>query len=190
MPFPDHIEAVFTAFGIAPDTKAALYDLYVSMGAEVLEVFAEVSETVASPSTLRPEDTLPIREKIVDFRYPSESGIQGELTHEGYRVAWCSESQVSGRVDLEGWEVVAANRDGVLTTFRLRTKPEDQLLLKKFDHSALVLSEDEWTALEVGMLNAVAVAAGWPDSDGSAFLDNYLRVTRRAKAVVRKVFGD
>ena len=25
--------------------------------------------------------------------------------------------------------------------------------------------------------------------DGSEFLDNYLRVTRRAKAVVRKVFG-
>lgn len=39
------------------------------------------------------------------------------------------------------------------------------------------------------LLNAVAVAAGWPDNDGSAFLDNYLRVTRRAKAVVRKVFG-
>ncbi|CAJ1582118.1 bifunctional [glutamine synthetase] adenylyltransferase/[glutamine synthetase]-adenylyl-L-tyrosine phosphorylase [[Mycobacterium] wendilense] len=39
------------------------------------------------------------------------------------------------------------------------------------------------------MLNAVAVAAGWPDDDGGAFLDNYLRVTRRAKAVVRKVFG-
>ncbi|MCV7225013.1 bifunctional [glutamine synthetase] adenylyltransferase/[glutamine synthetase]-adenylyl-L-tyrosine phosphorylase [Mycolicibacterium komossense] len=39
-------------------------------------------------------------------------------------------------------------------------------------------------------LNAVAVAAGWPTDDGSEFLDNYLRVTRRAKAVVRKVFGD
>jgi glutamate-ammonia-ligase adenylyltransferase len=38
-------------------------------------------------------------------------------------------------------------------------------------------------------LNAVAAAAGWPDNDGGAFLDNYLRVTRRAKAVVRKVFG-
>jgi glutamate-ammonia-ligase adenylyltransferase len=38
-------------------------------------------------------------------------------------------------------------------------------------------------------LNAVAVAAGWPNNDGGAFLDNYLRVTRRAKAVVRKVFG-
>ncbi|MBS9533600.1 bifunctional [glutamine synthetase] adenylyltransferase/[glutamine synthetase]-adenylyl-L-tyrosine phosphorylase [Mycobacterium sp. M1] len=39
-------------------------------------------------------------------------------------------------------------------------------------------------------LNAVAVAAGWPGGDGGEFLDNYLRVTRRAKAVVRKVFGD
>ncbi|MFZ0835090.1 MAG: bifunctional [glutamine synthetase] adenylyltransferase/[glutamine synthetase]-adenylyl-L-tyrosine phosphorylase [Mycobacterium sp.] len=40
------------------------------------------------------------------------------------------------------------------------------------------------------LLNAVAVAAGWPAPDGSEFLDNYLRVTRRAKAVVRKVFGN
>jgi glutamate-ammonia-ligase adenylyltransferase len=38
-------------------------------------------------------------------------------------------------------------------------------------------------------LNAVAVAAGWDNGDGGEFLDNYLRVTRRAKAVVRKVFG-
>jgi glutamate-ammonia-ligase adenylyltransferase len=38
-------------------------------------------------------------------------------------------------------------------------------------------------------LNAVAVAAGWRNDDGGEFLDNYLRVTRRAKTVVRKVFG-
>ena len=38
-------------------------------------------------------------------------------------------------------------------------------------------------------LNAVALAAGWDSDDGGEFLDNYLRVTRRAKAVVRKVFG-
>ena len=37
-------------------------------------------------------------------------------------------------------------------------------------------------------LNAVAVAAGWSNEDGSEFLDNYLRVTRRAKTVVNKVF--
>ncbi|GJF09358.1 glutamate-ammonia-ligase adenylyltransferase [Mycolicibacterium cyprinidarum] len=39
------------------------------------------------------------------------------------------------------------------------------------------------------LLNAVAVAAGWPDGDGGEFLDNYLRITRRAKAVVLKIFG-
>jgi [glutamine synthetase] adenylyltransferase / [glutamine synthetase]-adenylyl-L-tyrosine phosphorylase len=39
-------------------------------------------------------------------------------------------------------------------------------------------------------LNAVAVAAGWDNGDGGEFLDNYLRVTRRAKTVVRKIFGD
>ena len=38
-------------------------------------------------------------------------------------------------------------------------------------------------------LNAVAAAAGWADGDGGGFLDHYLRVTRRAKAVVSKVFG-
>jgi [glutamine synthetase] adenylyltransferase / [glutamine synthetase]-adenylyl-L-tyrosine phosphorylase len=38
-------------------------------------------------------------------------------------------------------------------------------------------------------LNAVALAAGWGNDDGGEFLDNYLRVTRRAKMVVRKVFG-
>ncbi|TPG32526.1 bifunctional [glutamine synthetase] adenylyltransferase/[glutamine synthetase]-adenylyl-L-tyrosine phosphorylase [Mycolicibacterium hodleri] len=38
-------------------------------------------------------------------------------------------------------------------------------------------------------LNAVAVAAGWDSGDGSEFLDNYLRVTRRAKSVVLRIFG-
>ncbi|MBT0565327.1 bifunctional [glutamine synthetase] adenylyltransferase/[glutamine synthetase]-adenylyl-L-tyrosine phosphorylase [Williamsia sp. CHRR-6] len=38
-------------------------------------------------------------------------------------------------------------------------------------------------------LRAVAFAAGWGDEKAAEFLDNYLRVTRRAKAVVLKVFG-
>jgi glutamate-ammonia-ligase adenylyltransferase len=41
------------------------------------------------------------------------------------------------------------------------------------------------------LLNTVAVAAGWQkNGDGGAFLDNYLRVTRRAKAVVHKIFDE
>ena len=39
------------------------------------------------------------------------------------------------------------------------------------------------------VLSAVAAVAGWPGGDASEFLDNYLRVTRRAKTVVERVFG-
>ncbi|TLF80911.1 bifunctional [glutamine synthetase] adenylyltransferase/[glutamine synthetase]-adenylyl-L-tyrosine phosphorylase [Nocardia cyriacigeorgica] len=38
-------------------------------------------------------------------------------------------------------------------------------------------------------LSAVAYAAGWRNGDGGEFLDNYMRITRRAKAVVERVFG-
>ena len=50
-----------THYGIAPDTKAALYDLYVSMGDEVLEVFGDIAESVDVAVAAAPEDTLPIR---------------------------------------------------------------------------------------------------------------------------------
>ena len=66
MPFPSHIDRVLTQFGIPADTKSALYDLYLSMGDEVLEVFGDIAEEVASVAELRPEDTAAIREKVVE----------------------------------------------------------------------------------------------------------------------------
>nr|WP_296771775.1 bifunctional [glutamine synthetase] adenylyltransferase/[glutamine synthetase]-adenylyl-L-tyrosine phosphorylase [Rhodococcus sp. (in: high G+C Gram-positive bacteria)] len=39
------------------------------------------------------------------------------------------------------------------------------------------------------VLSAVAKVAGWENADAGEFLDNYLRVTRRAKAVVERTFG-
>ncbi|GAA4678487.1 bifunctional [glutamine synthetase] adenylyltransferase/[glutamine synthetase]-adenylyl-L-tyrosine phosphorylase [Gordonia humi] len=38
-------------------------------------------------------------------------------------------------------------------------------------------------------LRAVAYAAGWPQEEATEFLEHYMRVTRRAKAVVTEVFG-
>ena len=38
-------------------------------------------------------------------------------------------------------------------------------------------------------LRQIAYAAGWPQDQAAEFLEHYLRVTRRAKAVVLKVFG-
>ncbi len=66
MPFPDHIERVLNAYGVRADTKAALYDLYLSLGDEVLEVFGDIAEGVANVAELRPEDTLTIREIVVE----------------------------------------------------------------------------------------------------------------------------
>lgn len=64
--FPPHIENVLTTYGIRAETKAALYDLYLSMGGEVLEVFADLADGVTSATMLDPDDTLTIREQVVE----------------------------------------------------------------------------------------------------------------------------
>jgi hypothetical protein len=66
MPFPPHIDHVLTTYGVRAETKAALYDLYVSMGGEVLEVFADLADGVTSATMLQPDDTLTIREQVVE----------------------------------------------------------------------------------------------------------------------------
>lgn len=66
MGFPPHIDRVLTAYGIRADTKAALYDLYLSLGTEVLEVFADVAEGVTAATMLEPDDTLTLREQVVE----------------------------------------------------------------------------------------------------------------------------
>lgn len=66
MPFPEHIERIFEAFRIPAETKAALYDFYVSMGEEVLEVFGDIAESVDDPSTLFPEHCANIRSMIAE----------------------------------------------------------------------------------------------------------------------------
>lgn len=71
-------------------------------------------------------------EKWVDLRYPSDSGLQAKLDAAGYRVAWCLDTNLARKLDLEGWEVVVeADDHGVPTKFRLRDRPADQTLIKK-----------------------------------------------------------
>lgn len=66
MPFPAHIERVLDAYRVPAGTKAALYDLYLSLGDEVLEVFADLADGVTSATMLSPDDTLLIRERVVE----------------------------------------------------------------------------------------------------------------------------
>jgi hypothetical protein len=66
MAFPEHIALILDRYGVAADTKAALYDLYVAMGDEVLEVFGDIAEGAASVASLTPEDTTSIRQRVVE----------------------------------------------------------------------------------------------------------------------------
>jgi hypothetical protein len=87
LPFPEHIERVFAAYGIRADTKAALFDLFVSMGDEVLDVFGDAAESVADPTTLAPEDCGTIRRQLVE-RYLTRNHpkwIEGNPTPSFYR---------------------------------------------------------------------------------------------------------
>ena len=87
MAFPDHIERVFEAFGVPPDTKNAVYELYVAMGEEALEVFGEIAESIPSPADLRPEHTVTIRSQVVE-RYLKRNHprwLEGTPTGSFYR---------------------------------------------------------------------------------------------------------
>lgn len=87
MPFPEHIDRIFEVYGIQPATKSALFDLFVSMGDEVLEVFGDIAESVADPTTLSPEDCLTIRRRLVE-RYLTRNHpkwLDGHPTPSFYR---------------------------------------------------------------------------------------------------------
>jgi hypothetical protein len=86
MPFPEHIERIFETFRVPADTKAALYDLYVSLGDEALGVFGDIAESV-DPSTLRPEHCAAIRSQLVE-RYLTRNHplwLEGKPTPSFYR---------------------------------------------------------------------------------------------------------
>jgi len=86
VPFPAHIERIFETFRVPADTKAALFDLYVSLGDEALEVFGDIAESV-DPSTLRPEHCAAIRTQLVE-RYLTRNHplwLEGKPTPSFYR---------------------------------------------------------------------------------------------------------
>ena len=84
-----------------------------------------------SPNGPPPSDRQTV-EKWVDLKYASDSGLQAKLEAAGYRVAWCLDTNLARKLDLEGWEVVVEESDpGVPTKFRLKDRPADQTLIKK-----------------------------------------------------------
>ena len=101
-----------------------------------VQVFVQGDRVFVKPNS-RPGERVSsnpaiIQDKIVGFNYPTESGIQQRLEAAGYRLLWSLESQLAGRVDLHGWEVVIEpDANGRLFRFRCKDPRDDQILLKK-----------------------------------------------------------
>jgi hypothetical protein len=101
-----------------------------------VQVFVQGGRVFVKPNA-RPTERVSsnppaIVDKIVKFDYPEESGIQQRLEDAGYRILWSLESELAGRVDLHGWEIVIEpDANGQLFRFRWKDPRDDQILLKK-----------------------------------------------------------
>jgi hypothetical protein len=85
-----------------------------------------------------------VEDKIVTFSYPTESGIQQRLEAAGFRLQWSLESELAGRVDLHGWEIVVEpDAKGKLFQFRCKDPHDDQILIKKRISDGVPLSDPE-----------------------------------------------
>lgn len=86
MAFPEHIERIFETFGVPADTKNAIYELYVALGEDALEVFGEIAESV-EPANLRPEHCVEVRKRVVELylRRNHPRWVEGQPTGSLYR---------------------------------------------------------------------------------------------------------
>jgi hypothetical protein len=102
----------------------------------LVQVFIQGARAWVKPA-LRPGEAVApppvkIEDRVVDFNYPADSGLQRRLEAQGYKLSWCLESRLSRATELNGWEVVVdRTRDGSLTRFRLKDPRDDQVLVKK-----------------------------------------------------------
>lgn len=103
-----------------------------------VQVFLQANQLWVHPNARPGEPVKPprveISDKWVDISYPANSGLQQRLEARGYRVAWCLDTKISRKVDLEGWEIVVEpDAEGPLRRFRLRDRPGNQTLIEQRD---------------------------------------------------------
>lgn len=55
MLFSERVESVLNSFGVLPATKAALHDLYLHMGDDVFDAFADVADACGGPAAVEAE---------------------------------------------------------------------------------------------------------------------------------------
>jgi hypothetical protein len=101
-----------------------------------VQIYIRGNDVTVTPTARPGEAVTPNDEQaselVVDLRYPSDSGLQTELSRAGYRIAWVAESRVARLVNLEGWSVVVHRApSGKLVRYRVRDRPEDKVLIQR-----------------------------------------------------------
>jgi len=155
--FPEHLGRILDAYGVRSDTKAALYDLYVSMGDEVLEVFADLADKSPALDALLPEDTTQIRSTVVE-RYLTRNHPQ-----------W-----LAGQPTASLWHprVTEGRASGLAMPLRRNEKPDGILMLGRNAHyggrqetiSFDIVAADLQHAIDIGL--AVGQQHTMPGSAG------------------------
>lgn len=101
-----------------------------------LQIFIQGVNLTIRPNARPGEHVEPPRveigEKLVDFGYAADSGLQRQLEAEGYEIGWCDECKLSRRLDLEGCELVLVrDRSGALVSLHCHSRPANLALVKK-----------------------------------------------------------
>ena len=80
--FPPQIAQLLEAYGVHPATKSALFDYYVSLGSDMLELFAEIAEEVGDPSLVQPDHLVGVRSTLAErfVRRNHDKWLHGEPT--------------------------------------------------------------------------------------------------------------
>jgi hypothetical protein len=92
----------------------------------VLAAWKELAEAVAQAEigkTQGPYPLVQVQDKWVDSDYPTQLGITKQLETEGFRVNWRSANEEAKLIDIDGWEYVIMERDGVRYRLKVHDHP-------------------------------------------------------------------
>src|SRR5262249_35139712 len=70
------------------------------------EIESQTPERVAKPAAPVSRSV-----KFVDINYPADSGLVENLKLDGFRTAWCSDSKLARKLDIDGWSLATVSGD-------------------------------------------------------------------------------
>lgn len=88
--------------------------------------------------TVRPGEAVarpcaPLLDKLVDIRYPVDSGLVANHNRRGYQLMWAQKHLVPRRIEFEGWErVTVKGVRGRLIQYRAPSPQGELVLLRRF----------------------------------------------------------